>query len=360
MRIFIIAGEASGDLHGANLAHAIKKLSPDSTIQGWGGEKMISAGVVITKHYRDLAFMGFIEVVMNLRTIMKNFEICKSQISTFKPDTVVMVDYPGFNLRMAEWCKQQGIRVVYYISPQIWAWKQGRIKQIKAYVDEMCVVLPFEKDFYKNLGMDVHFVGHPLLDEIQINRPTQSRQKRIALLPGSRKQEIKSMLPVMLDVAKDYKDYEIVIAGAPGQNKDFYDSLISNYNVKIEFGKTYELLETSAAGLVTSGTATLEAGIFKLPQVVCYKGNSLSYYIAKKLVKIKYISLVNLILDKPAVKELIQFEFNKQTLKSELDAILFDEKRKAQIQDDYEELYNKLGGAGASVNTARLVLKSSS
>lgn len=359
MKVFVIAGEASGDLHGANLVKAIKEISPNSIIQGWGGDKMKAAGAKITKHYRDLAFMGFIEVVMNLRTIMKNFEICKSQILEFKPDTVVMIDYPGFNLRMAEWCKKQGIRVVYYISPQIWAWKQGRIKQIKAFVDEMCVVLPFEKDFYQNLGMHVHFVGHPLLDEIKSNRLHQNRVKRIALLPGSRKQEIISMLPLMLEVTKHYEDYEVVIAGAPGQTKEFYDGFLSNYNVRVEFGKTYDLLETSAAGLVTSGTATLEAGIFKLPQVVCYKGNPLSYFIAKKLVKIKYISLVNLILDKVAVKELIQFEFNKQSLKKELDAILFNEERKKQIQHDYEELYNKLGGAGASINTARLVLKSS-
>lgn len=359
MKIFFIAGEASGDLHGANLSKAILSLSPNAQLMGWGGDKMQDAGVKVTKHYKDLAFMGFIEVVMNLNTIMRNFERCKKEIASFQPDTVVMIDYPGFNLRMAEWCHEKNIRVVYYISPQIWAWKQGRIKQIKSFVDEMCVVLPFEKDFYKKLGMDVHFVGHPLLDEINTNREKQSRKKQIALLPGSRKQEILSMLPLMLEVAGSFKDYDIVIAGAPGQTVEFYRSIISDNSVRIAFGETYDILATSAAGLVTSGTATLEAGIFQMPQVVCYKGNPLSYFIARKLVKIKYISLVNLILDKPAVKELIQFDFNSHNLKSELKSILEDQERKEQIQKDYLALYNKLGGNGASMNTAKIVLKSS-
>lgn len=358
MKIYMIAGEASGDLHGSNLVRSLLRMSPHSEITGWGGDRMSSAGVRITKHYKDLAFMGFIEVVMNLRTILKNFEVCKKEIEDFQPDTVVLIDYPGFNLRMAEWCHQRKIRVIYYISPQIWAWKQGRIKQIKAFVDEMCVVLPFEKEFYRNLGMNVHFVGHPLLDEIK-EKKSAERKKVIALLPGSRKQEIAGMLPLMLRVASGFPEYEVVIAGAPGQSAGFYQQFIENRNVRIEFGKTYDILASASAGLVTSGTATLEAGLFQMPQVVCYKGSALSYWIARRLVRIRYISLVNLILDKPAVTELIQHDFNEIRVRAELHALLFNDERKSQVQADYETLEHLLGGPGASDNTARIVLKSS-
>jgi lipid-A-disaccharide synthase len=359
MRIFIISGEASGDLHGANLVKELKSLSPECIIEGWGGDKMRDVGVKIHKHYRELAFMGFAEVIANIRTIMRNFELCKSTIASFKPDTLVLIDYPGFNLRMAEWAHQRGIRVVYYISPQIWAWKQGRIKKIKKFVDEMCVVLPFEKAYYAKFDMDVHFVGHPLLDEIKKESPISEKKKVIALLPGSRKQEISTMLPIMLESVKNFPDYKAVIAGAPGQDASFYEPFLKGHNAEIVFGKTYDILKSSSAGLITSGTATLESGIFKLPQIVCYKGNPLSYFIARQLVKIKYISLVNLILDKPAVKELIQYELNIENITKELESLLENPSHKQQIKDDYDTLERALGSGGASRNTAMVVLKKS-
>lgn len=357
MRIYIISGEASGDLHGSNLVHEILKKSPDSTIHCWGGELMEKAGAKVVKHYRELAFMGFIEVLFNLKTILRNIAFCKKDILEFKPDVLVLIDYPGFNLRIAEWAKAQGIRVVYYISPQIWAWKQGRVHKIKRCVDDMCVVLPFEKDFYTRFDYNAHFVGHPLLDEIAKDESTREKQEIIALLPGSRKQEISAMLPIMLNAVENVGNYKCIIAGAPGMTADFYSPFIAGKNVELVFGKTYEVLKTAKAGLITSGTATLEAGLLKLPQVVCYKANKISYMIAKRLVKIKYISLVNLILDKPAVLELIQDDLNVENIRKELDALLNSESRKKQMAVDYAALYERLGGVGASERTATIVLK---
>jgi lipid-A-disaccharide synthase len=357
MRIYIISGEASGDLHGSNLVHEILKKSPDSTIHCWGGELMEKAGAKVVKHYRDLAFMGFIEVLFNLKTILRNIAFCKKDILEFKPDVLVLIDYPGFNLRIAEWAKDQGIRVVYYISPQIWAWKQGRVHKIKRCVDDMCVVLPFEKDFYTRFDYNAHFVGHPLLDEIAKDDSTREKQEIIALLPGSRKQEISAMLPIMLKAVENVGNYKCIIAGAPGMTADFYAPFIAGKNVELVFGKTYEVLKMAKAGLITSGTATLEAGLLKLPQVVCYKANKISYMIAKRLVKIKYISLVNLILDKPAVLELIQEDLNVENIRKELDALLNSESRKKQMADDYAALFERLGGVGASERTATIVLK---
>ena len=357
MRIYIIAGEASGDLHGSNLVHEILKKSPNSTIHCWGGELMEKAGAKVVKHYRELAFMGFIEVLFNLRTILRNIAFCKKDVLEFKPDVLVLIDYPGFNLRIAEWAKEQGIRVVYYISPQIWAWKQGRVHKIKKCVDDMCVVLPFEKDFYTRFNYNAHFVGHPLLDEIAKDDSTKEKQEIIALLPGSRKQEISAMLPIMLKAVENVGNYKCIIAGAPGMTADFYAPFIAGKNVELVFGKTYEVLKMAKAGLITSGTATLEAGLLKLPQVVCYKANKISYIIAKRLVKIKYISLVNLILDKPAVLELIQDDLNVENIRKELDALLNSESRKKQMAADYAALYERLGGVGASERTATIVLK---
>jgi lipid-A-disaccharide synthase len=301
--------------------------------------------------------MGFIEVLFNLRTILRNIAFCKKDILEFKPDVLVLIDYPGFNLRIAEWAKEQGIRVVYYISPQIWAWKQGRVHKIKRCVDDMCVVLPFEKDFYTRFNYNAHFVGHPLLDEIAKDDSTREKQEIIALLPGSRKQEISAMLPIMLEAVENVGKYKCIIAGAPGMTADFYAPFIQGKNVELVFGKTYEVLKTAKAGLITSGTATLEAGLLKLPQVVCYKANKISYIIAKRLVKIKYISLVNLILDKPAVLELIQDDLNVENIRKELDALLNSESRKKQMASDYSALYERLGGVGASERTATIVLK---
>jgi len=368
MKYYIIAGEASGDLHGANLMKALYQKDKDADIRYWGGDLMEKIGGILVKHYRDLAFMGFIEVLFNLRTIFKNISFCKQDIEKFQPDVIIFIDYPGFNMRIAKWAKQKGIKTHYYISPQIWAWKESRIKDIKRDVDAMYVILPFEKDFYEyKHQFPVHFVGHPLIDEIAhrkqvdetIFRKDNNLDDRpiIALLPGSRKQEISKMLEVMLSVVDDYTDYQFVIAGAPSQDASFYNSFIKSQNIRLLLNKTYDLLSVSYAALVTSGTATLETALFKVPQVVCYSGNRISYEIAKRIIKLKYISLVNLILDKEVVTELIQTEFNKKRLKEELDKIL-DGYNRAVLFLEYYDLEQKLGGVGASEKTAELIVES--
>jgi lipid-A-disaccharide synthase len=368
MKYYLLAGEASGDLHGANLMKALKKEDPNAEFRFWGGDLMRAVGGTEVKHYRELAFMGFLEVAMNLGTILKNIKFCKSDIESFNPDVIIFIDYPGFNLRIAKWAKLKGYPTHYYISPQIWAWKEGRIKDIKRDVDEMYVILPFEKDFYEGKhNFPVHFVGHPLIDAIHKRKQIDPEKfktengldKRpiIALLPGSRKQEIKKMLEVMISVAPDFKEYQFVIAGAPSQEKSFYEHFLSFKNVHFVTNKTYDLLSISAAALVTSGTATLETALFKVPQVVCYKGGRISYEIAKRVINLQYISLVNLILDKTAVTELIQSEFNTARLKEELEKILDSEKRE-ELFWDYYELEKKLGGQGASSKTAKLIFES--
>ena len=366
MKLYIIAGEASGDLHASNLIRSLKQQRSDLEVRGWGGELMQEQGATIAKHYKDLAFMGFIEVVMNLRTILGNIRFCKEDILEYKPDAVVLVDYPGFNLRIATFCREQGIPVLYYISPQAWAWKENRVKRIKRDVTRMFCILPFEKAFYEKHGMDVDFVGHPLLDVISADDSSSDLrrelgfdpdQKIIALLPGSRKQEINTMLPVMLKVAEKYPDHRFVIAGAPGQEASFYKSVPGTEKVKIVFGKTYQLFAEAEAGLITSGTATLEAALNDLPQVVCYKGSSISYYIARMLVKIKYISLVNLIMDQEVVRELIQHEMNEHQIHEELNALLSDSEKRQQQLSAYEALRQRLGGKGASERTAKAMLE---
>ncbi len=367
MKYYIIAGEASGDLHGANLMKALYEQDKDAIIRYWGGDLMEKVGGTLVKHYRDLAFMGFIEVLFNLRTILKNITLCKNDIETFKPEVIIFIDYPGFNMRIAKWAKLKGIKTQYYISPQIWAWKEGRIKDIKRDVDEMYVILPFEKPFYKDKHQfPVHFVGHPLIDEIANRKQADAVLFRkenglderpiIAILPGSRKQEISKMLEVMLSIVGDFTDYQFVIAGAPSQDESFYQPFIKIQNVHLLLNKTYDLLSLSYAALVTSGTATLETALFKIPQVVCYKGNRISYEIAKRVIKLKYISLVNLILDKEVVTELIQTEFNKKRLKEELNRIL-DDYNRAVLFLDYYDLEQKLGGIGASEKTAKLIVE---
>ena len=367
MKYYIIAGEASGDLHGANLMKALYQQDTDANIRYWGGDLMQQVGGKLVKHYRKLAFMGFVEVIFNLKTIFKNISFCKKDIESFSPDVIIFIDYPGFNMRIAKWAKQKGIKTHYYISPQIWAWKEGRIKEIKRDVDAMYVILPFEKDFYENKhDFPVHFVGHPLIDAIANRNQVKIVDFRkengldnrpiIALLPGSRKQEITKMLQVMLSVVEDFNDYQFVIAGAPSQDEDFYKPYIKTQNVHLLLNETYDLLSVSYAALVTSGTATLETALFKVPQVVCYKGSRISYEIAKRIIKLKYISLVNLILDKEVVTELIQTEFNKKRLKEELTHIL-DEYKRAVLFLDYYELEQKLGGIGASEKTAKLIFE---
>lgn len=361
MNYYIIAGEASGDLHASNLMRELKKLDSGANFRCWGGDLMEQQGAKLVKHYRDLAFMGFTEVLMNIRTIFKNIAFCKKDILENKPDVLILVDYPGFNLRIAEFAKANSIKVFYYISPQIWAWKQSRVHKIKKIVDKMFVILPFEKDFYKKFNIDVDFVGHPLLDaienfkleknQLQIN----SNKPIIAILPGSRKQEISTMLPLMLSVKKYYPNYQFVIAGAPSQTQEYYSEFNIDSETSILFGQTYQLLKQATAALVTSGTATLETALFSVPEVVCYKGGKISYLIARQLIKVKYISLVNLIMDNEIVKELIQDELNEQNLKTELDKLLADSTRNKMLAD-YEILKLKLGGNGASKKAAELMI----
>jgi len=387
MKYYIIAGEASGDLHGSNLIKELHKLDANANIRCWGGDLMQAAGATLVKHYKELAFMGFVEVLMNVRTIFKNLAFCKKDIQQFKPDVLVLIDYPGFNLRITEWAKQHRIKVVFYISPQVWAWKESRVKKMKQTIDHMMVILPFEKAYFKNKwNWDVEYVGHPLVQVIEafkrnvdsyemkddstkdasanyqqstailpITQPPAT--KIIALLPGSRKQEILKKLPVMLEVSKAFPQCQFIVAKAPGQDDAFYEALLKPYpNVVAVSGKTYYLLAQSSAALVTSGTATLETALFGVPEVVCYKGSNISYQIAKRLIKVKYISLVNLIMDKLVVKELIQDELTVENATRELRILLEDEARKKQLQKDYADLKAILSAGGnASAKAAQSV-----
>ena len=367
MKYYIIAGEASGDLHGSNLMKALYKEDSSAEIRFWGGDLMQNVGGTLVKHYRELSFMGFIEVVFNLKTILNNIKICKKDIQEFQPDVLIFIDYPGFNMRIAKWAKELGMKTHYYISPQIWAWKENRITDIKRDVDKMYVILPFEKDFYeKKHHYPVEFVGHPLIDAIQ-NRTivdevafrkehNLDEKPIIALLPGSRKQEITKMLSVMLSVVNDFPDYQFVIAGAPSQEYSFYAPFLKAKNSHFISNKTYDLLSVSTAALVTSGTATLETALFKVPEVVCYKGSWASYQIAKRIVTLKYISLVNLIMDKEVVTELIQDNCTSKNIKIELQKLLEPNYRN-QVLENYNELEKQLGGSGASEKTAKLIVR---
>jgi lipid-A-disaccharide synthase len=371
MKYFLLAGEASGDLHGSNLAKALFQKDANAEIQGWGGELMEAAGMTVLKHYRELAFMGFTEVLMNLPTILNNFRLCKKQILAFQPDVLVLIDYPGFNLRMAKWAKQQGFRVSYYISPQLWAWHSSRAKQIKANIDQMLVILPFEKSFYQQYNYEVNFVGHPLLDVVDQFKPAPDFRRRhglsekplIALLPGSRRQEIKTVLKLMLNMVERFPDYQFVVAGAPSIPEQVYQHIFQQCfpgfatKVKLIQNETYPVLSLASAALVTSGTATLETALFGVPQVVCYKGSSLSYQIAKRLIRVPYISLVNLILQRPVVKELIQSDFNEAKLEEALAEILTTEKQAAMLEA-YDQLRKELGNKGASERAAELIILS--
>jgi len=364
MKYYIIAGEASGDLHGSNLIKEMRILDPDSQIRCWGGDMMQAAGADLVKHYKDLAFMGFVEVISNLGTILKNLRFCKEDILAHKPDLLILIDYPGFNLRIAKWAKEQGIKVVFYISPQVWAWKEGRVNAIKKTVDKMIVILPFETAFYERWNYKVEYVGHPLVQVIDEYLSTGAHKKLsdrpiIALLPGSRKQEILKKLPIMLQLSAEFPSYQFIVAKAPGMEDAFYESLLQPYgNVSAVRNDTYNLLTQSAAALVTSGTATLETALFGVPEVVCYKGNPVSYMIARKLIKVKYISLVNLIMDKEVVKELIQDDLNVGNLKKELSLLLNDPLKKEQLSSDYQALKNLLSQGGrASSKAAKIVVE---
>lgn len=361
MKYYIIAGEASGDLHGSNLIKEICLLDKAAAVRCWGGEKMQEAGAVLVKHYRDLAFMGFIEVLKNLGTILRNLDFCKKDILAYKPDVLVLIDYPGFNLRIAKWAKQQGLKVIYYISPQVWAWKESRVKAIKRDVDKMLVILPFEKEFYRKWDFDVEYVGHPLvnvIDHFTAEKNLFESKNIIALLPGSRRQEILKKLPIMLRATTNFPAYQFVIAKAPGIEESFYNTLLAPYpNVSFVVNKTYQLLSESKAALVTSGTATLETALFGVPEVVCYKGSNISYQIAKRLIKIKYICLVNLIMDKEVVKELIQDDLTVDNVTAALKDIFYNPAKQSQLEKDYAILKERLGqGGNASANAAKSIV----
>ena len=366
MKYYIISGEASGDLHGSNLMKALFEQDPDADIRFWGGDLMQEVGGTLVSHYKDRAFMGFAEVLANLRTIFGFIKFCKQDILEYQPDVIVFIDNSGFNLRIAKWAKEQGFYTNYYISPQVWASRSSRVKSIQRDVDQMFVILPFEKEFYAKFNMQVDFVGHPLIDAIAARKPMNEVDFRkqfklsdkpiIALLPGSRKQEITKMLSVMLSMVSEFPDYQFVIAGAPSQDYAFYKKFIAQTDVRFVNNKTYDLLSFAHAALVTSGTATLETALFKVPQVVCYKASAVSYQIAKRIITLKFISLVNLIMNKEVVKELIQGDFNKNSLKSELQKILNSDYRK-QMAVAYDALEQKLGGRGASLKAAKLIIQ---
>jgi lipid-A-disaccharide synthase len=362
MKYYIIAGEASGDLHGSNLIREITRIDGGAELRAWGGDLMSAAGAQVVKHYKELAFMGFVEVIKNLPTILSNLKFCKKDIQAFNPDVLVLIDYPGFNLPVAKWAKKMGYKVSYYISPQVWAWKESRVKLIRKVVDQMLVILPFEKEFYETKwDYKVEYVGHPLAQVVSDflkshhdKHKTVSAKPIIALLPGSRAQEVTAKLPLMLEASKSFPQYQFVIARAASLDDSFYEALTAGYvGIDSVKNETYSLLARADAALVTSGTATLETALFRVPQVVCYKGSPISYFIARRLISIKYISLVNLIMDRPVVTELIQEDLTVENIRRELEAILFNPQKGAQLQQDYDKLFNLLQqGGNASLKAA--------
>ena len=373
MKYYIIAGEASGDLHGSNLIKELKSINPSSTFRCWGGDLMKSQCNKLVMHYDDFSYMGFLEVIVNAKKILSYISLCKKDIEEYNPDVIIYIDYPGFNMKIAEWAKRKNFINHFYISPKVWVWKEYRVKKIKRVIDKMFVILPFEEGFYINKhNYKVDFVGHPLLDAID-NQKEFNRQEFlaknklsskpvIALLPGSRNQEIIKLLPLMLDVVSNFNDYQIIIAGAPNKSIDYYKKIIlsnkeSRSSIKVICNQTYDILRISSAAIVTSGTATLETALFKVPQVVCYKTSMISYLIGRLLIhNLKFISLVNIILDKHVVKELIQNNCNKDNLVIELQKILNKSDRSLMLKE-YELLHKKLGGKGASKKTAELISK---
>jgi len=366
MRYYIIAGEASGDLHASNLMHELRNLDKAAEFRVWGGDLMQEQGGQIVKHYKELAFMGFMEVLMNIRKIKSNFELCQEDLLDFKPDILILVDYPGFNLRMAKFAKEHNILTYYYISPKIWAWKKSRAWKIKKYIDKMFVIFPFEKDFYKQYNYEVYYVGNPLIDELKkkkeklpdrqtfLQKNNLKEKRIIALLAGSRKQELKYVLPEMLAVIKQFPDYQFVLAGAPGLDAEIYRPYIENYPVKLIFNQTYDLLKHAHAAIVTSGTATLETAMFNVPQAVVYKLNSLVYEIGKYFIKPKYFSLVNIVMDKTVVQELLQKNLPEK-ITAEMNKILNDAHYRNEMLENYKKLHELIGNEGASRRTAEII-----
>lgn len=356
MKYYIIAGEASGDLHGSNLMKAIALLDKTAQFRVWGGDKMKASGGEIVKHIKELAFMGFWEVLTNLFTILGNIKFCKHDIAEWQPDVVVLIDYPGFNFRLLPFLKSNNFKIVWYIAPQVWAWKESRTKLLKKYVDELLVILPFEVDFFKKWEMEVQFVGHPLLDVLEEGTLPTATSKTIALLPGSRKQEIEKMLPLYVAASKHFPNYKFVVTGMSIHGAAYYEKYLSGSNCKLEIDATYEVLKKSYAALVTFGTATLETALLRVPQVVCYKGNFISYFIGRMLVNVPFISIVNLVCKKQVVTELIQYDANEKQIETELNKILQAEIRSV-ILKEYEMLWQKLGGKGASHKAASAIVE---
>ncbi len=369
MKYYVLAGEASGDLHAANLIKEIKLIDSDAQFRGFGGDLMEKAGMTVLKHYRDLAFMGLVPVIMNIRTIKKNFSFCEQDMLEFHPDVLILIDYPGFNLRMAKFAKEKGIRTFYYISPKIWAWKQKRVFRVKAYVDEMFTILPFEADFYRKFDYPVNYVGNPLLDAI-LEKKTAPDFKRfraenklsekpiLAVLPGSRKAEISVLLPTMLKAVSQFSEYQCVIAGAPNMGAEFYQPFMKKSQVPVIWGKTYDILIHSRAAIVSSGTATLETAILNVPQVVVYQltPNWLFKYL-KFFLTTKWVSLVNITLGREAVVELIQSDFNLKNMVAEMKKILQNPEYEKRMLADYQDMMIKLGQPGASKRTAELMVR---
>lgn len=373
MKYYIIAGEASGDLHASNLMKELKKLDQEADFRYWGGDLMASQGGTLVRHYRDTAYMGVWEVLINLKSIFRNLNDCREDILRYRPDVVILVDYPGFNLRIAKFAHHHGFRVFYYISPKIWAWNTRRVKRIKKWVDKMFTILPFETDFFARHNVPVVYSGNPILDAIHdranknetreefLNRHQLPEQPIIALLPGSRKQEIERLLPDMLAIKNYFPEHQFIIAGAPAFQLDYYKQFFSSGEVKVLFNETYSLLEHSAAALVTSGTATLEAALLNCPQVVCYKmwGGAITNFIAKKIIiKVPYISLVNLIAGKQVVTELFQIDMTREALKNELEKIIYDTSYRQKMLAEYDRLRQIMGEPGCSHKTATLMWES--
>lgn len=366
MKYYIIAGEASGDLHGSNLIKALKRVDSDASFRVWGGDKMQAAAGNLVKHYKEHAFMGIVPVIRNYPIIRDNFKLAEKDIANYAPDALILIDFSGFNLRLARKVKSPDFRIFYYISPQVWAWRQHRVYKIRKLVDRMFTILPFEKAFYKKFDYNVDYVGHPLLDSIAdfkkgfnmerqefLEKNGLSGEPIIAILPGSRKQELHAQLPIMVEVSYKFPDYQFVVAGMKSLNQEIYTGCFKGSEVKLVFEQTYELLSFAGAALVTSGTATLETALFKVPEVVCYRAGRFSYYLVKALVKIKFISIVNLIMDKLVVKELIQNELTSQNLRNELNRLLNDAHYRSDMLKEFSELEEKLGGEGASLRAAR-------
>jgi lipid-A-disaccharide synthase len=361
MKFYIIAGERSGDLHGSNLIKALKQQKPNAEIRCWGGDAMEEAGGELVTHYREMAYMGFWEVVKHLGAIRNKIKFCKEDILNFKPDAIILIDYAGFNMRIAKFAKDHNIPVHYYISPKVWAWNQKRALKIKKNVDYMYVILPFEKEFYRRFDFEVDYVGNPLLDAIRDFKPKENfpfKDKNvIAVLPGSRQQEVEHMLDNLQKVTQKFPEEHFVVAGVKNLDKSLYARVENQPNVSLVFEETYDLLSNAKAALVTSGTATLETALFNVPQVVVYKTGKISYAIAKKVVKVEFISLVNLILQKEAVKELIQEKFTVKNLSNELKHILPKGEKRSQVLEDYKKLKALMGDENTSQKTAGLILE---